>query len=449
MQIKNYIKGLANAVLNKSEGGMPLGLVWALQNIGFSWNVNYEKNYVNKIVYAVENIVVKKLVETPLIVSKVINKKTLRKFNKEIRPEYLHAFKELSLEEMPDHEIQALLDKPNDYQTRTEFLEAFWYNYNLGLYGGMIWAEMPGDDVRENRRGKPIALHVLPSNCVSVTTSNDFRNPISRVIFTTYQGQTIDINPQHIMFMRRWNPETNVESFSPQKAGSSIIARNDANSIAQGSAFVNGGTGILLSSDMGTDANGKSFNKISKEQMSQLKDTITKNIKGSYNNKNINFTNGYVNVQKLGDTLADLELIEAAKNDWKEYAAMRGVHPVLIGSEQASTESNVEMAYKVLVTNYVIPDLRKFDEKITAFMLNFYNEKDLVIKHDVTEFSELAPDLKLMKDTFGTPLLRVDEVRRLFNYDALGGNEGNAILVESGKQLLSDLMLGSLDDMNL
>lgn len=448
MQIKNYIKGVANAILNKNEGGMPLGLVWALQNIGFSFSINYEKNYVNKIVYAVENIVTKKLVETPIIVSKVKNKKTLRKFNKELRPEYLYAFKELSLEEVPDHEIQKLLDKPNDYQTRTEFLESFWFNYNLGLYGGMIWAEMPGDDVRENRRGKPIALHVLPSNCVSITTSNDFRNPISRVIFTTYQGQTIDINPEHIMFMKRWNPETNVESFSPQKAGSSIIARNDANSIAQGSAFVNGGTGILLSSDIGSDANGR-FNKMSSEQMSQLKDRITNTIKGAHNNQNVNFTNGYVNVQKLGDTLADLQLIEAAQNDWKEYAAMRGVHPVLIGSENASTESNVEMAYKVLVTNYVIPDLRKFDEKITDFMLSFYNESDLVIKHDITEFSELAPDLKLMKDTFGSPLLKINEVRRVFNYDDLPGKEGDAIIVESGKQLLSDLMLGNLDDLDL
>ena len=448
MQIKNYFKTLGNSLLNKSDGNLPISLVYALQNIGFSWGQNYEKNYVNKIVYAVENIVVKKLVETPLIVSKVVNQKAYRKLNKAQKAEFIHAFKEISLQEIPDHEIQILLDKPNDYQTNIEFLEAFWYNYNLGLYGGMIWAEMPGDDVREGKRGKPVALHVLPSNLVSLTMSNDYRSPVSKVIFTTYQGQTIEIYPEHVMFMKRWNPASNIESFSPQKAGAQIIARNDANSIAQGSAFVNGGTGILLSSDVGSDNNGKQYHKMSGEQMSALKDNIKKDMQGAANNKNVNFTNGYVNVQKLGDTLADLQLIEAAQNDWKEYASMRGVHPVLIGSESASTESNVTMAYKVLVTNYVIPDLRKFDEKITHFLGGFYNEEGLVINHDITEFNELAPDLKLMKDTFGTPLLTIDEVRKIFNYEALGGEEGKSILVESGKQMLSDLLMGSIDDIN-
>jgi phage portal protein BeeE len=443
MQIKNYFKGLKDAVLNKSfnSGSMPLGLVWALQNVGFTWNINYENNYRNKIVYAVETLIVKKLIEVPVTVSKIVNQKSFRKLNKSINPEQVQAFKEISLDEIPDHPINILLQNPNDYQSRIEFMEAFWYNYNLGKYGGMIWAETAGDDARPSRAGKPVQLHVLPSNQIYVDRSNDFRAPIKSIIYTTREGQTINLDPANVMQLRRWHPQSDILSFSPQEVASQLIAKNDANSIAQGSAFVNGGTGILLSSDAAINSQtGSLEDKMSIEQMALLKENITKDIKGAYNNKNVNFTNGYVNVQKLGDTLADLELIEAAKSDWKEYASMRGVHPVLVGSESAATESNVTTAYKVLVTNYVIPDLRKFDEKFTSFLFSFYGEKDIVSFHDITEFSELTPDYEVMKRTFGTPLLTVDETRKIFNYDAFGGDKGDAILVGSNFQTLDDLI---------
>ncbi len=424
----------------QSSGGLPLGLVWALQNIGFTWNYNYERNYYNKMVYAVENLIVTKSVEVEITVSKIINKKAARKYSKYIVPELIYAFKQVGFEDATDSEIQMLLDKPNSYQTRIEFMESFWYNYNLGQHGGMIWAEMPGNDAR---RMRPIALHVLPSNLVSITQSNDFRNPIAKIIFTTYQGQTFEINPANVMVLQRWNPESNIYSFSTQKAAQPIIARNDANTIAQGSAFVNGGTGILLSSDIAV-VDGNVVNKMSAEQMSALKDQITKTISGAHNNKKINYTNGHVKVDKLGDTMADLQLVEAANNDWKEYAALRGVNPVLIGSEKASTESNVIEARKALVTGVVLPQLRKFDEKITEFLSRLFDVKGYSINHEVTDYTELTPDLKMLKDTFGSPVLTIDEQRAIYDYESLGQN-GEKILVPNNLQTLDDLLMGQIN----
>jgi hypothetical protein len=45
-----------------------------------------------------------------------------------------------------------------------------------------------------------------------------------------------------------------------------------------------------------------------------------------------------------------------------------------------------------------------------------------------------------MMRTFGTPLLTVDETRKIFNYDAFGGDKGDAILVGSNFQTLDDLL---------
>ncbi len=72
-----------------------------------------------------------------------------------------------------------------------------------------------------------------------------------------------------------------------------------------------------------------------------------------------------------------------------------------------------------------------------------YNKSDntkYVIDFDTTVYSELQPDLKLMRDVYGNPSLTEDERRAIFSYDELGGDQGGAILVDQGKIQLSDIL---------
>jgi hypothetical protein len=68
-----------------------------------------------------------------------------------------------------------------------------------------------------------------------------------------------------------------------------------------------------------------------------------------------------------------------------------------------------------------------------------------VIDFDTTVYSELQPDLKLMKEIYGMPSLTEDERRPLFNFDELGGELGAAILVDQGKITLQDVIMPNDD----
>lgn len=446
MQIKS--------LLRKAFGlGSSLRSGWALlREAAFTWmggnkRIQVTEGYANKIVYAAVNILVPKLIEAPMITYKVVNERYLKRY---LKSNYADDFssgknqllQQKALEEVESHPIMELLKKPNSYQTFIEMMEAFWAYYEL-VGDGFIWSEKPGIGRRANQ---PIALHVLNSDRVKIVKSNNFRKPIEKYLFTTFTGEIIEIMPEDILHLQKWSPlDPSLGGYSPQNAAAKTISKSEMNQIAQGKAFQNGGTGLIISSDVGMDK-GQAFDKLTSDQVDKIKETITSDWAGASNNQKIHVTNGYVSVQKLGDTLADLKLVEAAKEDWKDIFTMYGISTVLSPSDDASTESNVKQAYKTLVTNNIVPKLRKFDEKFNAFIKGWY-EQEIVILHDLTEYSELAPDLELMKKVYGDAwYITPNEKRRIFNYDYDTENEFmNQYFIPTGLMPVNQLLEPNLD----
>lgn len=89
------------------------------------------------------------------------------------------------------------------------------------------------------------------------------------------------------------------------------------------------------------------------------------------------------------------------------------------------------------MTNNIISKLRKFDQKLYKTIRQWYS--NVIPCHDLTEFSELAPDLELMAKVYGQPLLTNDERRAVFNYDELKEG-GDIILVPAGYMKLQDVI---------
>jgi hypothetical protein len=119
-----------------------------------------------------------------------------------------------------------------------------------------------------------------------------------------------------------------------------------------------------------------------------------------------------------------------------------GLDPILLG-RGAGTYTNAPDARKALVVDVVIPYLNNFEQKLMNWLVPAFNKADnakYVIDFDTTVYSELQPDLELMKNVYGTPALTENERRALFSFDELPGEEGQAILVDSGKTLLSDII---------
>lgn len=438
MQIKQYFKSLALKALGYSP---VLGAGFAY-NFGraFTWlNGNGISGYNNKIVYAGLNLKIRKLTEPNVIVSKVKNGRALKQYYKSETPNNNRkVLKELSLEEVDNHPLIDLLECPNDFQTGIELMEQFWFNYEYG--DGYLIAlgakDGPGAD---SRNFKPVSLYAPNRNRVVPQKSNDRFNPIAFYLITLNNGEQLQLGQDQVFHMKKWNPDNNdVNGHSFMSPAGKTVSKNEENQTAQGMAFVNGGRGTLFSSDIMTDGSGQVIEKMTGEQMSALKEAMIRDYAGSINNRKMNFVNGKVEVQNYGDTLAEMELIDADTADWKDVYSILGIPIVLGPISDAATESNVKAGYKALVTNTIVPELRKFDMKFKRWIELWFG-KDIIASHDLTEFNELAPDLKLLMEVYGKPYMTIDENRGLFNLDKMPGGNGGTVLVPSGLMTLEQI----------
>lgn len=435
MQIKRYFQNVARKALGFNPVyGAGLQMMFGNQ---FSWmSGNKISGYDNKIVYSGLNLLVKKLTEPNILVSKIKNEKELKKFYKSSIPNEKRALaKSQSMTELDSHPLIDLLEKPNSYQTRIELMNQFWFNYQYG--DGYIIALNNDSDVgAESRSFKPKELHAINKNRVTPQRLNDRFNSIASYRIMLFNGESIVLYPNQVFHMKKWNPDNDLEGYNFINPAGKTISKNEANQVAQGMAFVNGGRGTLFSSDIGKEGE----EKMTAPQMAELKKTMEKDYQGAVNNRKMNFTNGFVNVQNYGDTLAEMQLIEAEKADWKDIYTILGIPIVLGPISEASTESNVAAGYKALVTNSIVPDLRKFDLKFKYFLQPWFGV-DIIACHDLTEFSELAPDLKLLKEVYGDAYyLTPNEKRTLFNFDTDDKTEGmDGYFMPSGLMPMSQL----------
>lgn len=450
MQVKQYIKGVAKAVLDpvvKSLGGsfpaLGAGMYMTFGNT-FRYNWNGMTAYNNKIYYAAQNLLVNKLIETPVIFNKRLTKDTSRKllsyYSAAKTNEQRKAIKETSFEEQENHPLNELFEKGNSYQSPMEIFQDFWHNYGFG--DGYLWFETIGNGLSRNTT--PIAIHSLNKLRVNIMPSYTESDGIAYYKYTTRNGRAIDIPKDQIFHLKKWNPQSqSLLGFDPSQVVAAQLALDLESEKAQGAAYVNGGRGTMFSSDITLDKDGEIVEKMTAEQMDTLKDEIESDFKGTQNYRRMHYTNGYVNAQNFGDTMAEMEISKTNVQQWEFTYATLGIPDVLCPTTKASTESNVQAGYKALVTNTIVPMLRLFDSGLTKVIQKWY--PGIVAIHDITEFNELAPDLKLMMEVYGKPKLRVDEGRKIFGYDKIGGEIGNAILVDSGQVRIEDIVLG-MDD---
>lgn len=447
MQAKQYFKSVAKAVLSPvikslSDGFPALGAGFMMSMGGtFRFAINNKQAYGNKIFYAAQNILVRKLTEVPIMFSKQKANSTV-KFNANkfystnTTNEKRFVLKTLALEELEDHDLNKLFDTPNSYSSGIELMEDFWYNYGFG--DGYLWFETLGSEF--SRNNKPVAIHSLNRSRVQIDRSTDKFDGVGKIWYTCQNGERIELDKRHVLHLKHWNPDINaLQGLGVDQVAAIDINLNRQNNLAQGAAFINGGRGVMFSSDSTRDANGL-HEKMTAEQMDVLRDDIEHSFKGAENNRQMHFTNGMVNVTNYGDTLAEMEMTKTEESQWKNIFTIAGVPWVLSPASSTVSENSVIVGYKSLVTNTAIPELRKFDQKLTQIAKYFYPGDKIIAAHDLTEYTELAPDLKLMKEVYGSPLLTVNEQRGVFGYDELPGDTGKAILVTSSLMNLDDLL---------
>lgn len=444
MAVGTYLKSVAGAVLApvaKSLWGinpnLSLGLSMFNERV-FKWDISGYTAYNNKIFYTGANIIVRKMVEAPITFNRKKEKPkrdNSKFYSKNISNPERATIKAGSLDEVPDHELAQMFT--------IETMESFWHFYNFG--SGVLWFEQLDEELSRNK--KPVAVHALRPDRINIVRNNGRFDNIERYDYTTLNGEIIPLLKDSVLILRHWNPnwQYRLNEWGVDYICAKDIALNDASNEAEGAALVNGGRGTLFSGKVDVTSEGTTKTKFTKEQVESLRQTIQTDYAGARNNRKMHFTNGEVVVTPYGDTLAEMEITKSEDTRWKNIFAIMGIPKELSPATFSSSENSVDAGYKALVTNLVISELRKFDQKLTRLIQAWY--PGIVAVSDLTEYSELAPDLKLMKEVYGSPEISVDERRKIFGMDDLGGEMGSAILVTSSVTLLSDI-IDPMDDVD-
>lgn len=349
-------------------------------------------------------------------------------------------YKKKALKEIEENPILDLLNKPNAYQTRSQFFEDLLGFYNT-LGECFIYADMP---LRGINAGKPVALYSLPAHLVEPVYSFDYKNPIKHYDFS-FDGKPVSIDPSRILHIKKWNPLYNLNggglhSIAPIEVARDLINRGKANQTAQTKAFINGGSAFLISSEAPNDR----FEGMNQEQLDLLNDRIKERIQGAENYGTITATNAPVKVQKVGDSVTDLKLLEADKEDLRKICAIFNVDPILVGLKDGAKYDNQEGAYKALVTQVIMPQHNDIAEGLNNWLVpKFFKESGnkYFLEADSKFYPELQPDTKLIKDVYGSGGFSYNEFRSELGWDKHIDPVADMILVATNVKPTSMEML--------
>lgn len=371
-------------------------------------------------VFPVVRIIIDKFKPCPWLLYEIKNEQKAQYYlNYRQKADFIkqaNEYKTKALKEVESHPLLELINKPNGYQTRMQFLEDLAGFYNT-LGECFIYADIPS---LGRNAGKPIALYSLPSHLVDPVYSGDFRSPIKYYNFS-FDGKPIEIPPHKILHIKQWNPLYNyngggLHSIAPIEVGRDILNREKANQKAQTRAYINGGRAYLISAE----APKENEETMTQEELDILNDRIKEKLQGPENYMNIQATSASVKVQNIGDSVADMKLIEADKEDLRKICSIFNVDPILMGLKDGAKYDNQEGAYKALVTQKVMPQHNDFTEALNYWLIPMYTKgtnQKLMLEADSAFYPELQPDVKLMREVYGNGHFTDNEFRSTIGWD--------------------------------
>lgn len=344
--------------------------------------------------------------------------------------------KSQAFDEVGDHPFMELMKRPNPLQSGKQFRRDLMGYYEI-CGNAYAYAATPGVGINANTVKQ---LWVIPSPCVTIETGT--RSEPIRGYKVSYYGDEL-IPRNKIIHMKSFNPVVDytggewLYGMSKMATLRSDLSEYKAAQTAQGTLFANMGPRGIISgnSDFGPD----------EETAIAIHDRFVQMHTGPMHGGGYMVTPADVKFTAIGMSPVDLNIL-AAKGDILQAicAVYRYPKELFTGAQNVSSQGENNRKF---ITSCVLPLLIDFDDVMTSFIQQAYNDPTLVYISDTQYFPELQPNrkelaewLKLMEDK-----LKIDEIRAAMDYDELEDGLGNYVLVPSGKVKLQDVVSDVVD----
>lgn len=328
--------------------------------------------------------------------------------------------KEQSLEEISGTEINALIEKPNQYQSFAGILEAL-----------NIFRDATGNaylyKVRNPVTKKVISLHILPADKVKIVAGT-FTNPVAGYRIDDTMNDILE--PQNVVHWKYYNPMYSISGsqlygMPPLQAAARVIATDNAAVDSELNAFLNEGVKGIITGTQHTDI------EFTKDQGQLLEKNFEKH-KGPKNKKNIAFNRAPLNYLKIGETPVDLDTIAARGLNKEDICNVFNIHPALF-SNDASTMNNMTNAVKSLVTQSVLPDANDLRDLLNNQLISEFGN-EYYIDYDLMAIPELQEDLEKLARTLGLmDWVSKNEKREATGYDKRDEEQADYLYEDAGK----------------
>jgi hypothetical protein len=135
--------------------------------------------------------------------------------------------------------------------------------------------------------------------------------------------------------------------------------------------------------------------------------------------------------------LADLEVAELSKIDFKKLCNAFGVSDILFNNDSSSTESNVKEQMKRLYTNTILPIAILVKDALNKSLVT---DENVIINYDLSGVTELQDDMKEKAAIFSQlPIMIPNDILEAFNYERQKDPLMDKVYVKNGYTLIEDL----------
>jgi HK97 family phage portal protein len=439
--------------VKKKELGLPAGIQWQYVNGVFQPYDNLDSVFINKAYKAIPVVqsIVSKIAEkasdaTPQVM-RIKNKReaekyfTYRKYLKgKDQAQKLAEIKIKAFEQIDNHPFLSLIENPNPIMSGRELRESS-FAYLLITGNAIEYASVPGSG---SRAMQPVELWSIPSPCVKPVLSGNKTNPLSGYAISYSFDKEIPVT--QITHVKYFNPvsenngfESSFWGFSPLGSSRNQISQKRYADTAQGNLFANMGPSGMIS---GNNANGSvQAVELSTEQATAINDSFRQNHMGVHNAGDIIITPADVKWVQIGLSPVDLQILDFNKDLERQIANIYGYPSQLLLPD--GTIANSDIGQNMVITNCVLPLLRKFDDARTRKIREWYNDDSLVYLSDTDVYPELEVDKVQLVDWMRKAMVfSQTEIREALGYGMEVDNK--EVLVPSGMIPLSDLQSGDL-----
>ncbi|MCF8009635.1 MAG: phage portal protein [Halanaerobiales bacterium] len=272
-------------------------------------------------------------------------------------------------EELPNHPLKQLLDKPNEHYSE-QTLKEFWQMSRL-LSGNsyLHLSEM-------NPQGQPEELYYLRPDRITVKPSE--QNFIESYIYKV-NGRKHTLDNLEVLHFKLLDPTNDYYGMSPVEAGAQTI--DTSNSIQKWNK-------IFFDNAARPDGAFVSDSRMDDAEYARAKKQVQDRYTGTQNAHKPLLLEGGVDWKEIGKTHKDLDFPKLKRWTVIDICVLFEVDPIFVGLPEASSYNNKREAKKSFWEDTILHDVNDLVTKLNNELASRYKD-DIYIEADLSEIEAL------------------------------------------------------------